>query len=72
MKSAKLLFLSIKQLQFNKEIMKQSYEINRRAVIFYTCIAGAVIIGSIIIKVGVWSDAFLYRLKNSRFCDILF
>ena len=67
-----MLFLSIKQIQFNKEIMEQSYEINRRAVIFYTCIAGAVIIGSIIIKVGAWSDIFLYRLKSSRFCDILF
>ena len=34
MKSAKQLYLSIKQLQFNKEIMRQSYEIKRKAVIF--------------------------------------
>ena len=35
MKSAKQLYLSIKQLQFNKEIMRQSYEIKRKAVIFF-------------------------------------
>ena len=34
MKSAKQLYLSIKQLQFNKKIMRQSYEIKRKAVIF--------------------------------------
>lgn len=34
-KSAKQLYLSIKQLQFNKEIMRQSYEIKRKAVIFF-------------------------------------
>ena len=34
MKSAKQLYLSIKQLQFNKEIMRQSYEINRKSFIF--------------------------------------
>ena len=33
-KSAKQLYLSIKQLQFNKEIMRQSYEIKRKADIF--------------------------------------
>ena len=35
MKSAKQLYLSIKQLQFNKEIMRQSYKIKRKAVIFF-------------------------------------
>mgnify|MGYP005950056421 FL=1 len=34
-KSARQLYLSIKQLQFNKEIMRQSYEIKRKAVIFF-------------------------------------
>ena len=34
-KDNKQLYLSIKQLQFNKEIMRQSYEIKRKAVIFF-------------------------------------